>query len=138
MKAILTVLLFVIVWCFVGHFHPSVSLSMTALLLPITFFVSKKIFGKSLNRFIYSVFSFGIILVNDYLFRLFGGGIYDDAARGLCDISFYLTLLISTIFLMILQIQNSERGKSKIYGGLFVLAIASITLFIFKNIVTYR
>lgn len=133
MKAIRTVLLVVIVWSFVGHFYPVASISLTALFLPVTFFYSKKVFGKSMNGYVYSLFGFGVILLNDYLFRLFGGGLHDDTGRGICEIVFYGTLLTSTISLAILQIQSSERGKSKFYSMLFVLLTALITFLIFRS-----
>lgn len=133
MKAILTVLLVAIIWSFVGHFYPVASISLTALLLPVTFFYSKKVFGKSVNGYVYSLFGFGVVLLNDYLFRIFGGGLHDDAGRGICEIVFYATLLTSTISLAILQMQGSERGKVKVYSTLFIMLIASITFLIFRN-----
>lgn len=133
MKALFAVLLVVIVWCFVGHFYPVVSISMTFLLLPATLFISKRMFGKSLNGYVYSLFGFGVILLNDFLFRFFGGGLHDDAGRGVCEIIFYATLLLGTISLLTLQFQDVNKVKAKIYGVLFVLTLALITLFIFRT-----
>ena len=144
MKAILVVLLGVLVWVLVGHFSPSLSIFLTAFYLPILFVTVAFSIGKETNKYIYAVICFVLVLLYDYLFRLYGGGIHDDAGRGICEIVFYATLITSTITLLIFKISDSSKRdemksanklniKTILLDVFFVLSLSIITLLFFRK-----
>jgi hypothetical protein len=144
MKAILVTLIAVLFWVLLGHFFPSLSISLTAFYLPIVFVVIAITVGKQVSKYLYTVICFVLILLYDYLFRLYGGGIHDDAGRGICEIVFYATLVTSTIALLCIKIldtskRNELNAKNKLNAKkilldiIFVLALSVITLLFFRR-----
>lgn len=144
MKAIIAILLAVLFWVLVGHFFSSFSISITAFFLPISFALVSFTIGKETNKYIYIAVCFILILLHDYLFRLYGGGIHDDAGRAICEIVFYVTLITSTITLLIIKIlDSSKRSEMKsaskpnlvkmLFDIIFVLALSAITLLFFRK-----
>jgi hypothetical protein len=137
MKAIFVTFLAILFWAFVGHFFSSFTISTTAFYLPIVFFVIAVTIGKEANKYIYICLCFALILLNDYLFRLYGGGIHDDAGRGICELVFYATLIISTLVLLVLKIlDSSKKSKLKVAKKIFldvffILALSLLTLLFF-------
>lgn len=139
MKTIFFISLAILSWAFVGHFFSSFTISTTAFYLPIVFIVIAVTIGKETNKYVYIGLCFAMVLINDYLFRLYGGGIHDDAGRGICEIVFYATLIISTLALLFLKILDSSR-KSKLtetnkifFDVFFILALSLITLLFFRR-----
>ena len=144
MKAIFVTLLAVLFWVLVGHFFSSFSISITAFYLPIVFAVIAITIGKETNKYIYIAICFVLILLHDYLFRLYGGGIHDDAGRAICEIVFYATLVTSTITLLFLKIihsskRNELKPASKLNASkilldvIFVLSLSIITILFFRQ-----
>ena len=139
MKPIFFISLAILSWAFVGHFFSSFTISTTAFYLPIVFIVIAVTIGKEINKYVYIGLCFALILLNDYLFRLYGGGIHDDAGRGICEIVFNATLIISTLALLFLKILHSsrkselKRAKKTLYDVIFVLALSLITLLSFRR-----
>jgi hypothetical protein len=144
MKAIIAIILAVLFWVLVGHFFSSFSISITAFFLPILFALVAFTIGKETNKYIYIAVCFILVLIHDYLFRLYGGGIRDDAGRGICEIVFYGTLITSTIALLIIKIlESSKRSKLKsasklngikiLFDIIFVLGLSAVTLLFFRK-----
>jgi hypothetical protein len=76
------------------------------------------------------------------LFRIYGGGLHDDAGRGLCEIVFYITSITLTVALVVLKIRNSKnklKAGDKLRVGqvamdvFFVLVVSIIALFFFRQ-----
>jgi hypothetical protein len=137
MKAILIVIVACIFWILVGHFAPLVSIFATAFYLPLVFGIAFYI-DRKINKYGYVVFCFLSILLNDYLFRIYGGGIHDDAGRGICEIVFYATLITSTITLLAIKMTHKNTNKSltfktKVINALFVLSLSMLTFCFFRN-----
>jgi hypothetical protein len=144
MKATFVTLLAVVFWVLIGHFFSSFSISITAFYLPILFVLVAFTIGKRTNKYIYTLVSFVLLLLQDYLFRLYGGGIHDDLGRAICEIVFYATLLTSTIALLVVklldsniknELKHSNRPtiKKTFVDVFFVLAISIITLLFFRK-----
>jgi hypothetical protein len=106
MKAILITLLAVLTWVLVGYFFPTLSISLTVFYLPILFVIVT--LSIETNKYLYIAICFVLVLLNDYLFRIYGGGIHDDAGRALCELVFYTTLVTSTVTLIIIKIIDSN------------------------------
>lgn len=144
MKAIFVTILGVLFWVLIGHFFSSFSISITAFFLPILFALVAFTIWKEINKYIYITVCFILVLIHDYLFRLYGGGIHDDAGRGICEIVFYGTLITSTITLLIIKfLDSSKRGVLKsanklnglkiLFDIIFVLGISAVTLLFFRK-----
>lgn len=139
MKAIIVSFLAILFWTLIGHLFSSFTISVTAFYLPIIFISISVTIGKNINKYVYIGFCFALILFNDYLFRIYGGGIHDDAGRGICEIVFYLTLIISTPILLFIKIidcinRNEANFTKRIFlDVLFVLALSSITFIFFRR-----
>jgi len=139
MKATFVSFLAILFWALVGHLFSSFTISTTAFYLPIVFIIISVTIGKDTNKYVYIGLCFALILLNDYFFRLYGGGIHDDAGRGICEIVFYATLIISTLVLLLLKIMDSSKKselkvtKRIFLDVLFVLALSLITLLFFRR-----
>jgi hypothetical protein len=142
MKAILISILSVIVWVFIGHFFPVFTLSLTAVFFPLVFILVMKFFIESINIYVHTLLAFILLLLQDYLFRIYGGGLHDDAGRGLCEIVFYITSITLTVALVVLKIRNSKnklKAGDKLRVGqvamdvFFVLVVSIIALFFFRQ-----
>ena len=131
-----------------GHYFPSVNLIFTFLIYPVLFIFSAYLFNYNFSGFVIIPFCFIMILVNDYLFRIYGGGLHDDAGRGWCELVFYLTLLTCTISLVFVMINctklvNASHGIKEVSffqitrDLCFVLLLSLITLCIFHNTSIY-
>jgi hypothetical protein len=135
MKAFFFTFLAVLFWALVGHFFSSFTISTTAFYLPIIFIVIAVTIGKETNKFVYIGLCFMSILLNDYLFRLYGGGIHDDAGRGWCELIFYITLFTTTITMLYVaytMIKEKEQSKILLYFG-YVIVCAFASYLLFKN-----
>jgi hypothetical protein len=138
MKSFIICILFLVIWILIGHFSPLICLILTFVVYPILFILTYRIKYR-VSRFVFIPFCFVIIYLNDYFFRIFGGGIHDDAGRGWCEITFYLTLLtttVSSLFIMIYYteyVKNKGHIEQKIKDIGFVILLFSITLFIFMK-----
>jgi hypothetical protein len=134
MKAIILNILFVIVWGFFGHYLPSVTLFTTFFTYPFFILFSANYMEQNLSKLFFIPLCFLVLLFNDYLFRILGGGIHDDAGRAWCELSFYITFSVSTIALLFLAYKFSEENKLKwFYNSFLVAGSALITYFVFMK-----
>ncbi len=132
MKAILINIFFLLVWCVLGHYFPSIILIGTFVAFPTLFLFSLIVIRYNISSLIIIPFSYLLILLNDYLFRVFGGGIHDDAGKGWCELIFYLTLITTTLTMLIVGYKLAKENKSNwLYNSILVFIIAFITYFIF-------
>ena len=141
MKAIVINITFLFIWTVIGHYFPSISLITTYLIFPIMFVLSAIVVRYNLSGFIVIPFCFLLIFANDYLFRLFGGGNHDEVGRGLCELSFYVTLFTTTIALGFVMNICTKPKEQNVITNLyiirnigFVILISVLTLFIFRKI----
>ena len=133
MKAIGINIIFLFIWTVIGYYFPCFSLFTTYLVFPIMFVLSATVVRYNLSGFIVVPFCFLLILANDYLFRLFGGGIHDDAGRGWCELTFYLTLFTTTITTMVLGvIMNlcTKPKEEKVFSNLYIIRDMGFAIFI--------
>ncbi|OYU84374.1 MAG: hypothetical protein CFE24_07140 [Flavobacterium sp. BFFFF2] len=138
MKAIILNLLFVIVWTIVGHYCGVFSLFFSSLVYPTLFIFSAQYLEQNFSRLFFIPFCFFVLLISDYLFRIFGGGIHDDAGKGLCEINFYLTMSTSILAMFFvafkLSINNGIVNKQQwFYNNLLVVFSAIETYVVFMK-----
>ena len=146
MKSIAFSVAFLVVWIVVSHFFPIVNLAFAFLVYPSLFILGSYFFRNSISSYAQIPFYFSIILGNDFLFRLYGGGIHDDAGRGWCELVFYMTLATSTLALIVVKVSDS-KSKIKVGDKLrmgqivmdvsFVFAISIIVFFFYKRFNTF-
>lgn len=140
MKAIFTAITGILVWVLVGHFLPSLSIFLTAFYLPALFAFAPIFANKSANNYVYTAVCFALVLLSDYLFRIYGGGEHDDAGRGICELVFYASLGTSTITLAVLKVIDSVRKNNSAnrlnitkmiidVSLVFVLSVATLLFF---------
>ena len=99
-KTFLIYIISLVFWSACSHYFPEVTLVLTFIFWPAIFVLSAFLIGYKSYISIENIIipgGFISIIVNDYLFRIFGGGIHDDAGRGWCELIFYLTLSTTTI-----------------------------------------
>lgn len=117
---------------FIGHFAASFSIIITPILLPI-------IIG-GLNFSLYKityyltvVYGFGLLLLNDFLIRLYSGGINDDAGKGWTMLIFIIAFVIASLtmaaFAFTSNKQSDKRRKIVIVVSkiifLFIIAVSA-------------
>lgn len=132
MKAIFLNVLFTVAWVIVGHFFGVFSLFFSFVFFPLLYLVSAYQINYNLSSVIVIPFCFLLILLNDYLFRFYGGGIHDDAGRGLCELIFYLTFTTTTIamFFVAYKIANNDKILW-LYNSLLVIGSALTSYLVF-------
>ena len=144
MKTIFVSFIWVLFWIIIGHFFSSVFISLTTFSTPIVFVLISKSIGRHFNKYVYVIVCFVLLLLQDYLFRIYGGGIHDDAGRGICELLFYSTLITSTIALFFIKIfgtlnKNDKKDKNKInyriiiLDVIFVFVISVLTYLFFRR-----
>lgn len=124
-------LLFTFVWLLVGHFCGIFSHFFSFVYFPLLFILSANFFRYQLNSVFVIPFYYLLILANDYLFRIFGGGIHDDSGRGLCQLIFYLTILSTTIAMFVVAYIIAKNKTYWIYNSLLVIGSAIVSYFVF-------
>jgi len=141
-KIAIIMIIAVFAWVIIGYFNSTFSIYATALFLPILFSIVSLHVGNTLSKYFFTFLSFSLILIHDYLFRIFGGGIHDDAGRGICEIVFITTLIISTIALIIISAYNYSKqytldSNVKLVNLmleiLFILIVSTFSLIFFRN-----
>lgn len=144
MKSIIINIIFLLSWTFIGHFFPFINLGFTFIAYPLVFIVTTNL-GNSYSLNFMIPFFYSIILINDYLFRIFGGGVHDDAGRGWCELIFYITITTTILCLFYLSINDTiqlNTGNNlyivnwwKFFQHiLFVLFFGLLAYFIFSNV----
>jgi len=86
-------------------------------------------------------FFFLIILLNDYLFRLFGWGTHDEEGKAWYELFFYLTY-ITTIFAILFisyfqyrsEILNNKKSKYFFISELILSSLTTLLVFKFFNV----
>lgn len=107
-----TYLIFLCVWVILGHYVPQFILLSTAFVLPLLFSAITYTYHSKISCFLLLFIPFPIILVNDYLFRIYGGGVHDEVGKALCDVVFRFTLLF-TFLALIANVFIYEKNKRK-------------------------
>lgn len=137
MKALLLNISALLVWVIIGHFSPSISLFSTFIFFPAVFILTALYIKYSISAYVIVPFCFTLIYLNDYLFRIYGGGIHDDAGRAWCELTFYITLFTTTIsmfFVMYATLKLGKIGFAEILKiGSYVVILSILTLLIFRK-----
>ena len=138
MKAFLVNIIFIVFWTIVGHFVPIINIGFVFIAFPLLFILTHIFIKYKYSIYLIVPFCFLMILLNDYLFRIFGGGIHDDAGRGWCELIFYITLFTSTITILfiVFTITESQNKKSKmqwLYNIILVVGNAIATYLVFMK-----
>jgi len=132
MNTIVLNILFAVIWLIIGHFFGIFSLFFSFVFFPLLYLVSAYHIKYNLSSVIVIPFCFLLIFLNDYLFRFYGGGIHDDAGRGLCELIFYLTFLATTITMFFVAYKMANNNKANwLYNSLLVVGSASVTYLAF-------
>ena len=148
MKTLILNTLFVILWTIIGYFYPTITLFTSYIVFPIVFILIAFCCKTKISRFIIILFSFALILIHDYLFRIFGGGTHDDAGRAWCELMFYSTWKYSSIALILNMLKfnykiSKQSFKKKLRyliltrDVIYVLVLSAITYYFFKNVNIY-
>ncbi len=128
METIIINALFLLVWTLLGSLFGMITFMFSVIVFPI-FFLFTSHYSKNISVFILSAFL--TFLLGDYLFRLFGGGIHDDAGRCLCNLVFYITYSTTTIAIFTVNVIAKQSMKYKIFNGVLILVLAMISYCVF-------
>jgi hypothetical protein len=125
MKAIAINILCAVIWSFLGHYLGIISHFFSFIYFPFLFIVSAYFIKFKLNSVIVIPFCYSLIVLNDYLFRIFGGGIHDDVGKGLCDLIFNITILTTTISMFFVAYKITQSKIQRFYNSLLVIVFAA-------------
>lgn len=125
-------LVFTLVWALVGHIVPPMHYIFTCCFFLLIYLVLE----ESTSTILSIPLICALIIIDDITFRLAGGGVQDDIARGLCMISFYFTfsaiVIASFVLIFINEAKRKTKGKIKIKNLTGKLLYAStILLFLY-------
>lgn len=134
MKAEIINIIILLIWSIIGHFFPEIALFFNAPLYLIVFSVSEILLKYRLANYPLISFIFILIFINDFLFRLYGGGTLDDVGKALVEISFHLTLLSTIIAVFIIMgIRGNLVGTKAIKYIAYIIVWVITTLVIYNN-----
>lgn len=139
MKAEMISLIIIVIWSIIGHFFPSITLLLNALLYFMMFILSEILLKYNMRSDIFIVFALILVFINDFLFRLFGGGINDDVGKVLVEISFYFTLLSTIVsILIIIGIRGDLVGINILKYIVYIVALVITLLIIYSHLYGIR
>ncbi|MDR0507494.1 MAG: hypothetical protein LBH32_11880 [Dysgonamonadaceae bacterium] len=128
------------VWEIIGHFFPVIHILFTYIVFACLITLFWKALKVSNLAFIPLIMF--LVLMDDIIFRLTGGGIHDDAARGWCLISSLVTIVFASVLLLIkiiIEIDKKNHVISvclKIIGYVFyILSILFIVYLAYSKII---
>lgn len=136
-------------WIVIGHFYPTITLFSSYLVLPIVFLFTAFFIKYRTSGYFVVPFCFSLILIHDWLFRIYSGGEHDDLGRAWCESMFYSTWKYTSISLVITMLKCSydlkrlslsKNKKMNIYFKGLILCIPNIyinLLFFYKNKCSY-
>lgn len=139
MKPFVLNIIFLLLWTYLGHFFPFVNLGFVFIFYPLMFILTFNLSKNYSLLYFIIPFCYVVILVNDYLFRIFGGGDHDDAGKGWCELIFYFTIITTTtamlFFVFTMIKENKIRNSVKILSSfLYVIICCYISFLLFKKI----
>lgn len=139
MKAEMINFIIIVIWSIIGHFFPSITLLLNALLYFMMFILSEILLKYNMRSDIFIVFALVLVFINDFLFRLFGGGINDDVGKVLVEISFYFTLLSTIVsILIIIGIRGDLVGINILKYIVYIVALVITLLIIYSHLYGIR
>lgn len=139
MKAEIINIIILLIWCIIGHFFPSIVLLFNFIIYPIVFILSETLLKYRLESYPLISFIFILIFINDFLFRLYGGGIHDEVGKALVEISFHLTLLSTIVsMLIIIGIRGNLVRINAIKYIAYIIVWVITTLVIYNNLYETR
>lgn len=118
-----------VVFEFVGHLWPQVSLFLSPVLFLFLIFFNLK-FVK-LEQYWIVFYTYFLILFHDFIFRIFGGGIHDDAGKGWIELMFYMTWTLSTLIFIFFSFYK-PNGKA-VFNLIITLSAAFLTYLIYRK-----
>lgn len=123
-------LLIIAVSNILGHYLPPFSLMTTSIYMNVIVgVINYRLFKTSFNFTV--IYSYFILLLNDYLLRKFAGGNHDSAGMAWCTLMFGITILISLIIMIvnaiILRKKDSRENKDLLYNLLTIFIGIIIT-----------
>ena len=111
----------------IGHFAPPFSILATPFLL--TFIITEinyKLF--QLNFHLTVLYSFGLLLLNDILIRLYAGGTHDSVGKAWILLFSGIALLIAFITMLIYSFTTLRNNKSNFSARTVFTNIATVIL----------
>jgi hypothetical protein len=97
------------------------------------FSVTHWVGGYGTSDFAVIPFNYILLLVNDYLFRLYAVGNHDEEGKGWFALTFGITLIVTTLILVAVYLSKAIDGKSAgVNGkhGRLVFGVKTITCII--------
>lgn len=141
MKALIFNISFIITWTIIGHFNPTLTLFSSYVTFPIIFLFTAFFIKYRTSGYFVVPFCFSLILIYDWLFRIYSGGEHDDLGRAWCELMFYSTWKYTSISLVIIMLKCSydlkrlsKNKKMNIYfilKDLFFVFLTSILTYYF-------
>jgi hypothetical protein len=137
----ITIGFFIIVICNVlGHYIPPFSLMTTYIYMNIIIGkINSPLFKVSFRFTI--IYSFFLLLINDYLIRKFAGGSHDGPGMAWCTVMFGLTILISFVIMLIeiFKVNKVETiSKKEVTINFSVLIIGLLFTIIYYLNIQYK
>ena len=131
-RILLPYIAFAIIWTFIGHFLPQIHLLPTFIVLIIFFYFTDKYFPKI--SYSHIILNYILILVIYLLFHKFGGGTSNDEGRGWIFLSFLVSLVTSSSYMIVNSMAQDMIWQEKIRYIATMLISAIITFLIYHKI----
>lgn len=137
----ITIGLLIIIFCnILGHYLPPFSLMTAFIYMNIIVGIINSNLFKISFRFTV-VYSFFLLLLNDYLIRRFAGGSHDSAGMAWCTVMFVLTIIFS-FAIMLFEIFNANKieikSKKELTIDFLVLVINLLVTIIYYLNIQYK
>jgi hypothetical protein len=127
-------------WGIIGHFFPVIHILFTYTIFACLTILFWKVF--TMSNLVFTPLMMFLILLDDIIFRLIGGGIHDDAARGWCLISSLVTIAFVSVLLflkIIIEIYKKKQDTSVVLKTigyvLYILSILFIVYLVYSKII---
>jgi hypothetical protein len=141
MKGIVLILFFLGVWALFGHWFSLLYLSSNVLVIPNLIWYLMERLKNDYSFFAIVPLCFTIVLANDYLFRVFGGGNHDEVGKVICDLIFYIILFVVTIMIIVraFKLVNKQYSGQKYidtkHGIItYIILCSAVTYLLFSKL----
>lgn len=115
MKVIAANVLFVMIWVLIGHY--AVVFLYTPIFFGLLYGISHWRYKYGVSEFAVIPFSYALILLDDYLFRLYACGNHDDEGKGWFALIFGITLIVTTLILLSVYLSKAIDGEDADVNG---------------------
>lgn len=119
-----------------GHFLPPFSLFTTFMYMSlIVGLVNFKLYTENFK--ITAAYNFVLLLVNDFLIRLYAGGTHDSAGMAWCWLMFQFGFVISSILMIVFSLTFFKKETAK-FSNFRIVVFGCVCTQVFYNFVNAK